>query len=102
MCWWGAGYALVIASECLWLHAQHHSLLCSISGCLSPGGMCLVSFAHHVPGCEAKDLGFFDRAAREFGLEVRHVGSASYPHMFKAGASVTQHLYAMTKPNDVE
>ena len=45
-------YDVAIASECLWCHDQHENLLASIAAVLKPGGIALVTFSHHVPGCK--------------------------------------------------
>ncbi|CAM9258380.1 unnamed protein product, partial [Heterosigma akashiwo] len=49
-------------------------LLSSIHNFLRPGGLALISFAHHVPNCEQKDLHFFELARAEpFFFSVEHI-----------------------------
>ena len=116
-----AQYEVALVGECLWLHDQHHNLLQSLFHTLRPGGIALVCFAHHVPGCEEKDLGFFALAEqrRRYGereggkkeeekeeeeeeegegwFEVKKVGEERMGHMHREGAIVSQFLYVMEK-----
>eukprot|EP00624_Nannochloropsis_granulata_P005555 evm.model.NODE_3956_length_9777_cov_39.554977.4 len=110
-------YDVALVGECLWLHDQHSNLLHSLFHTLRPGGIALVSFAHHVPGCEERDLGFFTLAAQRRGYGgraggeeeeeeeeeeeglflVTKVGEERMGHMHREGAMVTQFLYVMEK-----
>jgi predicted nicotinamide N-methyase len=75
-------YDFVLAAECLWHHSSHSALIQSIKAVLRPGGTLLITFSHHVPGCEAVDLGFFALAAQQ-GLRVVHNESFTAPHMWR-------------------
>ena len=55
-------FDVAIAAECLWRHDSHKILLQSLSDSVKPGGHAILSFSHHVPGVEHKDLEFFDLA----------------------------------------
>jgi hypothetical protein len=58
-----------------------------------------VSFAHHVPGCEAQDLGFFRLARARYGFGVEPLEEVAMGHMFRGeGVTVPQFLYRLTKP----
>jgi nicotinamide N-methyltransferase len=78
----GEQYDFVLAAECLWHHSSHSALIQSIKAVLSPDGTLFVTFSHHVPGCEAIDLGFFALAAQQ-GLRVIHNESFVAPHMWR-------------------
>jgi hypothetical protein len=71
-----------------------------------------VSFSHHVPGCEALDLDFFELAAArrvydtsvdnvddktEGWFEVEKLGEWPMPHAHAQGRTVPQFLYRLTR-----
>ena len=117
----GGRFDVVIAAECLWRHEQHADLCATIARALrrpsaadadGAAPRALVAFSHHIPGLEAKDLGFFERAAAcsaaahggddEGGaadalhLKPELVLSREMPHMFTANKTTTQFLYQLT------
>jgi len=106
----GSQYDVALVGECLWLHDQHHNLLLSLFHTLRPGGIALVCFAHHVPGCEEKGFWALAEQRKGYGgreggreeeeegwFEVRKVGEERMGHMHREGAMVTQFLYVMEK-----
>lgn len=90
-------FDLVIASECLWMHDQHMSLLSTIHQLLRQGGLALVSFAHHVPGCEDRDLNFFSLARDVFGFQTTKVSTTIVPAMWSESKKVEEYLWTLTK-----
>lgn len=63
-----------------------------------------VSFSHHVPGCEAQDLAFFDLAAASEGSDggraffaVEKLGEEPMPHAHARGRVAVQFLYRLVK-----
>eukprot|EP00613_Pedinella_sp_CCMP2098_P069465 CAMPEP_0171923402 /NCGR_PEP_ID=MMETSP0993-20121228/22086_1 /TAXON_ID=483369 /ORGANISM="non described non described, Strain CCMP2098" /LENGTH=443 /DNA_ID=CAMNT_0012561403 /DNA_START=64 /DNA_END=1395 /DNA_ORIENTATION=+ len=94
-------FDVCIIAECLWNHAQHPALLKSVSTFLRPGGVALLSYAHHIPGCEAADDAFFACAASpSFGLDVDAELLEQRPmrYMWDADKTTEQMLCRMTKP----
>ena len=114
----GGRFDVVIAAECLWRHEQHADLCATIARALrrpataevdGAAPRALVAFSHHIPGLEAKDLAFFERAAAcsaaahggdddESALHLKPelVLSREMPHMFTANKTTTQFLYQLT------
>lgn len=102
-------YDVALVGECLWLHDQHSNLLCSLFQTLRPGGIALVCFAHHVPGCEERDLRFFTLATQrqryggrgeeeeEGWFVVTKIGEERMGYMHREGTMVTQFLYELEK-----
>ena len=87
------------AAECLWLHREHANLAESLWAALRPGGRALVSYAHHVPGCEAEDDAFFAVAARRgFAAEGRSAGRFERPFREGSGETQEQFLRVLRKP----
>lgn len=98
-------YDLALVGECLWLHQEHENLLQSLHSTLCPGGTALISFAHHVPGCEDKDMKFFMLAAqaRQYGneqpvwFEVQKLLEKNMVCLHREGKVSKQFLYSLTK-----
>lgn len=57
-------------------------------------------FAHHVPGHEANDLSFFDKAKKIYGFEVTPLGEWAAPHVFNQEKLVPQYMYQLVKQRD--
>mmetsp|Transcript_1112 Transcript_1112/g.1575 ORF Transcript_1112/g.1575 Transcript_1112/m.1575 type:complete len:258 (+) Transcript_1112:124-897(+) len=92
------GFDILLAAECLWLHDQHEALLTSIQSLLKPGGKALISFSHHIPNCEQKDLHFFEIAeSSSFNFKVDQVATDTMQHMFSEHKTVQQYLYVLEK-----
>ena len=72
---------VALASECLWRHELHADLVYSLKGCLRIGGLAFVSFTHHFPGREEKDLEFFS-IADTAGLETVEKITQKGKHMW--------------------
>ena len=92
------GFDVVLVGECLWLHDEHSNLCATIANALNPGGLALVSFSHHIPGLEERDLDFFSLAQREFGLSSELLESVEFPAIFSPEKMHRQFLYALRKP----
>lgn len=77
----GDQYDVALAAECLWKHDSHTDFLRSLAASIKPEGFLIVTFSHHIPGLEADDLSFFDKAA-SFGF--RPISAQSFPtkHMW--------------------
>lgn len=59
----------------------------------------LVSFCHHIPGLEEKDLNFFRLAKDKFGFEVEQLPTVSKNHIFGAKTKIVSvYLYRMWLP----
>ncbi len=59
----------------------------------------LVSFCHHIPGLEEKDLNFFRLAKDKFGFEVEQLPTVSKNHIFGARTKIVSvYLYRMWLP----
>lgn len=88
-------YDVVIASECLWKSDTHEDFAHSINNVLKPGGVCLMSFSHHIPGLESKDLAFFKIMERN-NFSVINVHEVAVPHMWSDKCAVV-YIYELLK-----
>ena len=93
----GRRFDVALCAECLWKHDQHGILLSSLRELVSVGGLALVSFSHHVPGLEQRDLGFF-ALAEESGFRAVHVEDVPARHMWNESTSVSMHIYRLERP----
>lgn len=115
-------FDVVIASECIWNHAQHEALLFTIHELLvkhdqsadeqddhkvdqnrsqeqdqNPTEV-IVTFAHHVKGCEAEDLAFFDKARSLYGFEHQQVATFMVPQMWSPEKTTELFLVRLWRP----
>ena len=88
-------YDVVIASECLWKSDTHEDFAHSINNVLKPGGVCLMSFSHHIPGLESNDLAFFKIMERN-NFFVINVHEVAVPHMWSDKGAVV-YIYELLK-----
>ena len=88
-------YDVVIASECLWKSDTHEDFADSINNVLKPGGMCFMSFSHHIPGLESKDLAFFEIMERK-SFSVINVREVAVPHMWSDKCAIV-YIYKLLK-----
>jgi EEF1A N-terminal glycine/lysine methyltransferase len=91
-------YDVAIVAECLWNHKLHDGLLDSIDAFLKPGGIVLLSYAHHVKGLEAADDAFFTTAFQSKHLTSELLETKEMRYMWDANKTVTQYLYVLKKP----
>ncbi len=64
------GYDILILTDLIFNHSQHHQLVSSCLSLLSPTGSILLTFSSHVPKKRDKDLAFFP-LCEEAGLEIK-------------------------------
>lgn len=88
-------YDVVIASECLWKSDTHEDFANSINSVMKPGGVCFISFSHHMPGLESKDLAFFEIMERK-SFSVTNVSEVSVPHMWSDKCAIV-YIYELLK-----
>lgn len=77
----GEFFDVALATECLWRHESHQSLLDSVLSLLRPGGIFLITYSHHVPGLEAQDDEFLE-LAKSNGLRIEITERVEVPHMW--------------------
>lgn len=53
-----------------------------------------------MPGHEANDLSFFDKAKKIYGFEVTPLGEWAAPHVFNQEKLVPQYMYQLVKQRD--
>jgi nicotinamide N-methyltransferase len=93
----------VLLSECLWKHRSHRALAQSIDRLLHPDrGFAVVTYAHHVPGCEKEDVEFFDICGRDFGLETIHQGTCESEYTWDTTKTMLIHLRVLTRKAAVD
>jgi predicted nicotinamide N-methyase len=74
-------YDVALAAECLWRHDSHEILITALSMAVKQGGIAIITFSHHIPGLEAEDLSFFDKAT-EKGWRVVDKVAQPVKHMW--------------------
>jgi predicted nicotinamide N-methyase len=89
------GFDLALLGDTLWKHDQHDALLQSLGACLRKGGQALVGFSHHVPGHEAADLRFFDKAKERFGAVAELVVTTTRKRQY-SDLPIDVYLYRVT------
>lgn len=78
----GVQFDVVMASECLWRHECHVTLLQSAKSLLVPhSGKLILTYSHHIPGLEHEDDEFFNIAVSE-GFQIDHKETFIAPHMW--------------------
>ena len=73
----------IVASDLIFNHSQHRSLLSTIKATLADEGVCLVLFSHHIPNKAEKDLEFFRLAREEFGFQTSQLAKIHTGVMFE-------------------
>jgi predicted nicotinamide N-methyase len=94
-------FDIAILSECLWMHRSHAALASSLDALLHPNhGTAIVTYAHHIPGCEeADDAFFFHCQDRGFVLVHKETHESSYA--WDASKSITIHLCVISRTREV-
>jgi EEF1A N-terminal glycine/lysine methyltransferase len=115
-------YELVILSECLWMHRSHEQLAKSVDSLLvrpgnskdanrdnddegpnveacdsNPSGYVVVTYAHHIPGCEEADDAFFTLCSREYGIDIVHEECREGLYMWDASKRITIFLKVLAR-----
>jgi len=86
-------FDVAILSECLWMHRTHQDLAKSLHELLHPlHGMAIVTYAHHIPGCEEEDDAFFQICAEKYGMITEHVMTKPMDYMWDKTKSIDIHL----------
>ncbi len=78
----GRKYDVIVMAECVWRHDCHDDLLLSVRSCLKEEGRLLMTYSHHVPGCEDADDAFC-RKAEQCGFFLREKRILRIPHQWK-------------------
>jgi predicted nicotinamide N-methyase len=74
-------FDVAFLSECLWLHRSHTALVQSMDRLLTAQGKAILTYAHHVPGKEKDDDGFFEVAASA-GFKITHSSQRYMEYMW--------------------
>lgn len=91
-------FDVAIASECLWNHKLHESLAKSIDEIIHPtNGICILTYAHHIPGKEEEDDAFFTHCRDKYGMYVDHVKTESMPYMWDDQKSIDVYLKVLKR-----
>ncbi|EGG21462.1 putative methyltransferase [Cavenderia fasciculata] len=96
-------FDIIILSDLLFNHAVHDKMLETCSTCLSDNGIIYVSFSHHRPHRQDKDLYFFELAKDpEFNFESEKFKELKMQAMFEndLGCEETRstvHFYTMKR-----
>lgn len=94
----GAQFNVILASECLWRHECHLSLLQSAKSLLIPStGKLILAYSHHVPGLEREDDEFFNIAA-SVGFRIDQREAFAAPHMWNEAKIVQIYLVILSIP----
>jgi predicted nicotinamide N-methyase len=88
----------VFLSECLWMHRSHHDLAKSIHRLVDQErGIVVITYGHHVPGCESADDAFFDICANKYGLTTIHEETRESEYMWNSSMAMQVHLRVLTR-----
>lgn len=81
-------FDLVILSDVVFNHTEHHKLLTTCDLALTPGdaGRVLVVFSPHRPHLFDKDMAFFTLAQQEYGYKILDQFELDYEPMFEEAA----------------
>jgi nicotinamide N-methyltransferase len=86
-------FDVAFLSECLWNHKLHKSLAKSLDSLLHPvHGIAIVTYAHHFPGLEKEDDGFFLLCEEEYGMISEHVKTEPMAYMWDETKTKEIHL----------
>lgn len=92
----GELFDVALATECLWRHESHQSLIDSAKSLLRIGGVLLLTYSHHVPGFEEQDDAFLSMAeAQGFSIDSKEQMEA--PHMWSDQKMSTIYCVRFTK-----
>jgi predicted nicotinamide N-methyase len=93
----------VFLSECLWMHRSHRDLAKSIHRLLEKErGTVVITYGHHVPGCESADDAFFDICANDYGLTTIHHETREADYMWNSSKSMQVHLRVLTREAGID
>lgn len=84
----GRLYDIALATECLWRHECHTTLLSSVRSVVKPGGSLFITYSHHVPGLEAEDDHFIELALGA-GFTIERREEIEAPHMWNEQRTTT-------------
>jgi len=87
----------IFLSECLWMHRSHSDLAKSLSRLLHPQGYALVTYSHHVPGCEAADDAFFRLCEEHYDICTIREESREMEYMWNPEQSLQVHLRVLSR-----
>ena len=87
----------IFLSECLWMHRSHSDLAKSLSRLLHPDGYALVTYSHHVPGCEAADDAFFSFCEEHYDIGTIHEESQEMEYMWNPEKSLRVYLRVLSR-----
>ncbi|KAI9457210.1 nicotinamide N-methyltransferase [Lactarius psammicola] len=76
-----AKFSLILLSDLIFNHSQHHAILWTCERTVAPGGCVLVFYTHHTPRLAERDLAFFEMA-RETGWVCDKVLTERFAPMF--------------------
>jgi nicotinamide N-methyltransferase len=79
----GQLFDVAILSDLVFNHVCHRQLLTSVVDCLKRDGIAIVTFSHHRPAFIKQDLKFFKFARKEFGLQVKELGTEQHEPVFE-------------------
>ncbi|CDR43230.1 CYFA0S11e02014g1_1 [Cyberlindnera fabianii] len=74
-------FDLIILSDLVFNHSEHHKLLKTCQDLLEKDGKCLVVFSPHRPWLLNDDLGFFE-TAKEYGFKTDKIDLVTWKPMF--------------------
>lgn len=92
----GEQFDIALATECLWRHETHQSLLSAAKEFLLVGGVFLLTYSHHVPGLEAADDEFLSLAQSQ-GFSLDSTTQIEAPHMWSDEKVSTIYCVKLTK-----
>lgn len=99
-------FDVVLLSECIWMHRCHEELLQSINEVLHPtnDGIIIMTYTHHIPGCEDADNHFFEIAFQKYHFQTIVHEIYPSPYMWDATKSVNIHLKVLQRniPQNVD
>jgi len=76
-----AQFDVILSSECLCNSALHDALLRTLASRLESNGCIFLSFSHHFPGHESRDLSFFTKSSAK-GLISTEIHREAAPQMW--------------------
>ena len=92
-------FDIAFLSECLWMHKTHGVLAESLDKVLHPDhGMAILTYAHHIPGCEEQDDAFFQLCYDMYGFTTEHIRTEALDYMWDESKTIDVHLKVMRRP----
>ncbi|CCK70970.1 S-adenosylmethionine-dependent methyltransferase KNAG_0F03080 [Huiozyma naganishii CBS 8797] len=97
-------FQLVILSDLVFNHTEHHKLLKTTRDLLSADGKALVVFSPHRPWLLDADLAFFETAKNEYGFDVERIEMVHWKPMFEEDDETVEvrsrvYAYYMSHPS---